>query len=97
MPDLSKRSSGSFLGRVIAGLVISGVSGQEQVWCECADPECGCQGRCRALAIYEWGSLDEEDWQYLCHRCAARMIERGTAPDVGAVTARGRPEEETPG
>ena len=26
-----------------------------------------------------WGSVAEDEWQYLCLRCALRMVERGTA------------------
>jgi hypothetical protein len=75
--------AGSFIGHAVAGQPISGVSLTEQVHCECGDPECGCGGVCSALAIYEWGSVAVAAWQYLCHRCASRMVERGTAPYHG--------------
>ena len=72
--------SGSILGRVIGGLEVHGVAMRwEGVHCECADAECGCVGACTALACYCWGGVAEGNWQYLCHRCGLRLVERGTA------------------
>jgi hypothetical protein len=73
--------SGSLLGRVVAGLTIQGIAMRwEKVHCECADKECRCEATCRGLACYCWGSVDDGTWQYLCRRCAGRLVERGTAP-----------------
>ena len=69
------------MGLVVDGLPIRGVGMREQVLCECGDEACGCDAACTALACYEWGSVDVGNWQYLCLRCASRLVERGTAPD----------------
>ena len=75
------RRTGSVLGRVVGGLEIRGVTVRwEQVRCECVDRKCGCKARCKSKACYEWGSVAEAEWQYLCHRCGLRLVERGTAP-----------------
>jgi hypothetical protein len=69
----------SLLGQQVDGLIITGVSMMhDRVSCECADPACRCGGICQGLAIYQWGSMAEAGLQYLCLRCAQRMVERGT-------------------
>ena len=78
-------ASGSLLGVEVAGRKFSGVALGERVHCECHDPDCGCKAECSALAVYEWGSVAEDEWQYVCLRCAQRMVERGTAPETKGV------------
>jgi hypothetical protein len=65
------------VGRVIAGLPISGVDALEQLVCECYDPGCACGGSCTGLALFLWGGVEHEDWQYLCRVCCLRLLERG--------------------
>jgi hypothetical protein len=75
------RRTGSVLGRAVGGLESRGVTMRwEQVRCECVDRQCGCKARCKSKACYEWGSVDEGEWQFLCHRCCLRLVERGTPP-----------------
>jgi hypothetical protein len=64
-------------GKVVAGLEITAVSAQEGVVCECYDPQCACDGRCTSGALYLWGGVEHEDWQYLCRACCLRLVERG--------------------
>ena len=72
--------SGSVLGIVVDGCAITGLAAAyEDVWCECADPDCRCMGSCRGKAFYAWGSMDEDHLEYLCHRCGLRLVERGGA------------------
>ena len=65
------------VGRVIAGLPISGVDALEQLVCECYDQGCACGGSCTGLTLFLWGGVEHEDWQYLCRVCCLRLLERG--------------------
>ena len=67
---------GSVLGNVVNGQAIRGVAMGERVHCECGDKYCTCKAQCTGLACYEWGSVDEGDWLYLCHRCALHFVKQ---------------------
>jgi hypothetical protein len=69
------------VGKVVDGLEISSVPAEDGVVCECYDPECTCTFPCTRPALYLWGGVDEDDWQYLCRACCLRLVERGTAPE----------------
>jgi hypothetical protein len=87
-PIAGERSTSiRLIGKMVAGLEISGVSAEEGVVCECSDHDCVCRGTCMRPAIYLWGGVDHDDWQYLCRLCCVRLVERGAAP--------GRAEEKT--
>ena len=74
MPRRGKQES--LIGAAVAGRTIRGLAARyEGVRCECADQECGCLGHCSALAFYQWGSVDEGEWTYLCYRCALHFRE----------------------
>jgi len=75
------------IGKVVAGLEISGVSVEEGVVCECHDRDCTCGEACQRPATYLWGGVEHDDWQYLCRLCCLRLVERGTAPDRGEEVA----------
>jgi len=71
------------IGKVVAGLEITAVSVEEGVVCECYDRDCTCGDACQRSAIYLWGGVEHDDWQYLCRICCLRLVERGTAPTRG--------------
>jgi hypothetical protein len=75
------------VGKVVAGLEVSGVPAEDGVVCECYDQECGCGGTCTRPALYLWGGVDHDDWQYLCRACCLRLVERDTAPYRGKEVA----------
>jgi hypothetical protein len=89
MPDRGRRLA----GRQVGGLTIYGVDAQEWLVCECFDQDCACGGTCTGRALYLWGGVDHDDWQYLCRTCCLRMLERGTPPNTSAVAAGDAPEE----
>ena len=68
------------VGKVVAGLEITRFPVEDGVACECFDPDCTCTIPCRRPALYLWGGVEHDDWQYLCRPCCLRMVERGTAP-----------------
>ena len=68
------------IGKVVAGLEISGVSVEDDVVCECYDQDCTCSGTCTRPALYLWGGVEHDDWQYLCRTCCLRLVERGGPP-----------------
>jgi hypothetical protein len=75
------------VGKLVAGLEITGVPAEDGVVCECYDPACACTNPCRRPATYLWGGVDHDDWQYLCRLCCLRLVERGTAPERGEEVA----------
>jgi hypothetical protein len=75
------------VGKVIDGLVIGSVPAEDGVVCECYDPDCTCTAPCTRPALYLWGGVDHNDWQYLCRMCCLRLVERGTASERGEEVA----------
>jgi hypothetical protein len=69
-------------GKVVGGLEISSVPAEDGVVCECYDPDCTCSAPCTRPALYLWGGVEHDDWQYLCRTCCLRLVERGTAPEL---------------
>ena len=69
------------IGKVVAGLEVSGVPVEDGVVCECYDQDCICSGTCTHPALYLWGGVEHDDWQYLCRICCLRLVERGTVLD----------------
>jgi hypothetical protein len=67
--------------------VISSVPAEDGVVCECYDPYCTCTALCMRPALYLWGGVDYDDWQYLCRACCLRLVARGTAPEQGEEVA----------